>query len=64
MRTRDQILANLESTYREQYDHARTENQARRMEELDAGYQRDQLMLEVLLDVRDLLSTRSLGPGR
>ncbi|HWA58617.1 MAG TPA: hypothetical protein VG692_15260 [Gemmatimonadales bacterium] len=64
MRTRDQILANLESTYREQYDRARGESQPRRMEELDAGYQRDQLMLEVLLDVRDLLSTRTLGPAR
>ncbi len=64
MRSRDQILGNLESTYREQYDRARNENQPRRMEELDAGYQRDQLMLEVLLDVRDLLATRSLGPGR
>jgi hypothetical protein len=64
MRSRDQILANLEATYREQYDRAKTDNQARRMEELDAGYQRDQLMLEILLDVRDLLSTRSLGAGR
>ncbi|MFN8653116.1 MAG: hypothetical protein U0133_14525 [Gemmatimonadales bacterium] len=64
MRSRDQILGNLESTYREQYDRARNENQPRRMEELDAGYQRDQLMLEVLLDVRDLLATRTLGPGR
>ena len=64
MRSRDQILANLEGTYREQYDRARKDNQARRMEELDAGYQRDQLMLEVLLDVRDLLATRSLTPGR
>jgi hypothetical protein len=58
MRPRDQILANLEATYREQYDRARTEQQARRMEELDAGYQRDQLMLEILLDVRDLLASR------
>lgn len=64
MRTRDQILANLESTYREQYDHARSENQQRRMEELDAGYQRDQLMLEVLLDVRELLANRALPSGR
>lgn len=64
MRSRDQILGNLESTYRDQYDRARNENQTRRMEELDAGYQRDQLMLEVLLDVRDLLATRSLGSGR
>lgn len=64
MRSRDQILSSLEVTYREQYDRAKTENQGRRMEELDAGYQRDQLMLEVLLDVRELLSTRSLGSGR
>jgi hypothetical protein len=28
------------------------------MEELDAGYQRDQLMMEVLLDLRDLLSSQ------
>jgi hypothetical protein len=64
MRSRDQILTNLEAAYREQYDRARTENQPRRMEELDAGYQRDQLMLEVLLDVRELLSNRTLGSGR
>jgi hypothetical protein len=58
MRSRDQILANLESTYRDQYARAQAESQARRMEELDAGYQRDQLMLEVLLDIRDLLASR------
>jgi hypothetical protein len=55
MRSRDQILTNLETAYREQFDRAKLENQPRRMEELDAGYLRDQLMLEVLLDVRDLL---------
>ena len=58
MRPRDQILANLESAYREQYNRAKSESHSRRMEELDAGYQRDQLMLEVLLDLRDLLSDR------
>lgn len=62
MRSRDQILANLESAYREQYDRARTEQLTRRMEELDAGYQRDQLMLEVLLDIRDQLATPRLHP--
>ena len=56
MRPRDRILANLEAAYREQYDRARAADQTRRMEELDAGYQRDQLMLEILLDIRDLLS--------
>ncbi|HEY7683812.1 MAG TPA: hypothetical protein VH879_14295 [Gemmatimonadales bacterium] len=64
MRPRDQILANLDRTYREQYQQASTAQQTRRMEELDAGYQRDQLMLEVLLDIRDLLSDpRALAPG-
>ena len=62
MRPRDRILANLEATYREQYDRARTEQQAGRMAELDAGYQRDQLMLEILLDIRDLLTTSRVLP--
>jgi len=62
MRPRDRILANLEATYREQYDRARTEKQAARMAELDAGYQRDQLMLEILLDIRDLLTTSRVLP--
>lgn len=56
MRSRDQILTNLETAYREQYSRAAADSLPRRMEELDAGYLRDQLMLEVLLDVRDLLS--------
>ena len=47
---------------REQYDRAKGDQQARRMEELDAAYQRDQLMLEVLLDVRDLLAVRTSLP--
>ena len=64
MRPRDQILANLESAYREQYERARADQQLRRMEELDAGYQRDQLMLEVLLDVRDLLGATALPRSR
>ena len=56
MRTRDQILANLEAAYREQYHRAEADHQPRRMAELEAGYQRDQLVLEVLLDLRDLLA--------
>lgn len=64
MRSRDQILSNLDVAYREQYELAKAENQLRRMEELDAGYQRDQLMLEVLLDIRELLAQRTLGGSR
>jgi hypothetical protein len=56
MRSRDRILENLEAAYREQYDRAKAAQQLLRMEELDAGYQRDQLMLEVLLDIRALLA--------
>jgi len=56
MRSRDRILANLETIYRDSYDRAKREQLTRRMEELDAAYQRDQLMMEVLLDLRDLFT--------
>lgn len=62
MRPRDRILENLESTYKEQYQRASSEHQSRRMQELDAAYQRDQLMLEVLLDIRDLLNRPAALP--
>jgi hypothetical protein len=64
MRARDRILENLESAYREQYDRAQAERLPRRMEELDAGYVRDQLMLEVLLDIRDLLAAPPPPPSQ
>lgn len=56
MRSRDRILANLETAYREAYERAKAEQSRKRMEELDWGFLRDQLMMEVLLDVRDLLA--------
>jgi hypothetical protein len=56
MRPRDQILANLETIYRESYHRAREDEDLRRMAELDCAYVRDQLMLEILLDVRDLFA--------
>jgi len=52
-RPRQQILDNLESVYREAYDRARKTGDERRMADLDAAYQREQLLLEVLLDIRD-----------
>ena len=63
MRPRDRILTNLEVTYRESYEKAKAENSTRRMEELDWAFQRDQLMMEVLLDIRDLLGHASNTPG-
>ncbi|MFN0180416.1 MAG: hypothetical protein ACKVZ0_16570 [Gemmatimonadales bacterium] len=56
MRARDQILANLETIYRESYDRARTTDDPSRMAELDCAYVRDQLTMEVLLDIRDLFT--------
>lgn len=57
-RPRDRILGNLETVYREAYDRAKTAGDERRMAEIDSAYQREQLLLEVLLDIRDSLSIR------
>ncbi|MEO8029492.1 MAG: hypothetical protein ABJC74_16090 [Gemmatimonadota bacterium] len=59
MRARDRILANLDTVYQESYARAKADEQPRRMEELDSAYLRDQLMMEVLLDIRDLLGRPS-----
>jgi hypothetical protein len=64
MRSRQRILANLEAAYRAQYELAKAQNLPRRMEELDAGYLRDQLVLEVLLDIRELLAGSGPQPPR
>ncbi len=54
-RPRERILANLETIYREAYNHASAAEDKERMEQLDAAFQREQLMLEVLLDIRDAM---------
>ena len=60
MRDRQRILDNLEKLYRDELDrNAGTEGAAgeRAAEErLDFEFQRDQLYLEVMLDLRDLMS--------
>lgn len=60
MRTRDRILENLENLYRESYDRANEDGLTARMAELDNAYMRDQLLFEVLLDIRDLFA---VSPG-
>lgn len=55
-RPRERILANLETVYREAYDRAKTAGDERRMLDLDAAFQREQLLLEVLLDIRDAMN--------
>jgi len=55
-RPRQRILDNLEAIYREAYDRAKALGDEKRMVDLDAAYQREQLLLEVLLDIRDGLA--------
>ena len=57
-RPRERILGNLESIYREAYDRAKAAGDQTRMADVDAAYQREQLLLEVLLDIRDALAVR------
>ena len=63
MRSRDRILANLETIYRESYDRAKAAEDQVRMTDLDNAYMRDQLMLEILLDIRDLFSVAPAASG-
>jgi hypothetical protein len=63
-RSRDRILGNLEALYREAYDRAKEGKDERRMADLDAAYQREQLLLEVLLDIRDALGPARPGSGK
>ncbi len=56
MRTRSKIIGSLESIYTEAYRKADESGDRSRMEALDFGFQRDQVMLEVMLDLRDAVS--------
>ncbi len=62
-RPREKILGNLESVYREAYDRAKGTEDAARMADLDASFQREQLLLEVLLDIRDAIHTIGDAPS-
>jgi hypothetical protein len=56
IRPRQRILDNLEAIYREAYERAKGASDEKRMLDVDAAYQREQLLLEVLLDIRDTLA--------
>lgn len=62
MRSRDKILTNLESIYRQAYDRAKQAEDAGRMMDMDAAYQREQLLLEVLMDIRDAIHSIGDAP--
>jgi hypothetical protein len=59
IRPRQRILDNLEAIYREAYERAKGASDDKRMLDVDAAYQREQLLLEVLLDIRDTLAAPS-----
>lgn len=56
MRERNQILDSLERVYRDAFQAAEERDDAAAMADLDFRFQRDQVNLEVLLDIRDLLT--------
>jgi len=63
MRDRDRIVKNLESSYRMAFQEAEEIGDKARMTELDFDFQRDQLYMEVLLDLRSLLEVASREGG-
>jgi hypothetical protein len=67
MRDRERILRNLDDLYREAFKKAEGRGDEEAMVELDFQFQRDQLYLEVALDVRELLAameTEKDGEGK
>ena len=57
-RSRDRILANLDDMYREAFERARASEDKGQMAALDFAYRREQLYLEILLDIRDSMERR------
>lgn len=57
-RSRDRILANLDDMYREAFERSRAAEDQGQMTALDFAYRREQLYLEILLDIRDSLERR------
>ena len=62
VRSRERIIANLEDVYREAYDRAGELDDQERRAQLDSSFQREQLILEVLLDIRDALGAVGAAP--
>jgi hypothetical protein len=56
MRQRERVLQSLDSVYRDAFEAAKERGDRAEMARLDLEYQRDQLHLELLLDIRELLS--------
>lgn len=57
-RSRDRIMDNLETMYREAFDRAKASGDDKQMATLDFAYRREQLYLEILLDIREAAEKR------
>lgn len=55
MRSRRKILNSLESAYRSEFERAETAADEDRMSRLDFEFQRDQILAEMMLDLREVL---------
>ena len=62
MRERRQILGNLEGLYKEAFQRVEEGGDEKAMARLDFDFQRDQLHLEVLLDLRELMAAMETSP--
>lgn len=62
MRDRNRVLASLEASFREAFERARASGDRDEMARLDLEFQRDQLQLEVLMDIRDLMLREREAP--
>ncbi len=61
MRNREKILGNLEELYRWAFEEAREREDEEEMQRMDFQFQRDQLYLEVILDIRELVAAMETG---
>lgn len=64
MRDRQRILGNLEDLYKEAFGRAEEKSDEDAKATLDFEFQRDQLYLEVALDLRELLAAMESGKDK
>ncbi len=57
-RSRERIMENLEVMYREAFERAKAGGDSAQMASLDFAYRREQLYLEILLDIREAAERR------
>ena len=57
-RSRERIMDNLDTMYREAFERAKSSTDDKQMAALDFAYRREQLYLEILLDIREAAERR------